>query len=175
MADVVVHRLLQCSIDGSEPPYTKDEVAALADRCNERKQAAKVAQEASQKLFMCVYIDMYGPFTEEASVSKVNDRSFEVVVARLGIELRVLLEKVAGLDFDQHRDYDKRNNELSLKWRTAELAISNDGGDAAIDGPPPRLQQVKLFDKVSVVVTAVKDGPKSDVKATLLPPSVQSV
>lgn len=56
MADVVVHSLLDAALTDSEPWYTEDEVQRQARVCNERNQAAKKAQEASEKLFMSLYV-----------------------------------------------------------------------------------------------------------------------
>jgi DIS3-like exonuclease 2 len=64
-------------------------VAEIATTCNERREAAKRAQDASSSLFMSVYVHQHGPFHEEAIVYRVLDQSFDVLVIRLGVEVRV--------------------------------------------------------------------------------------
>ena len=115
MADVVVHRLLASGLEGKkEPPCDSREVSMQAAICNERKKAAKDAQESSDMLFKCVYILEKGPFDEDATVYKVMDRSFEVMVLRLGVEVRVLLDKLHDMD---SYDFDKSTQSLKLRWR----------------------------------------------------------
>ena len=53
---------------------------------------------------MCVYIQERGFLIEEATVMKVQDRSFDVLVERLGIDERVLLDNMDGLQ--QYRFFD---------------------------------------------------------------------
>jgi len=195
MADVVVHRLLASGLEGKkEPPCDSREVSMQAAICNERKKAAKDAQEASDMLFKCVYILEKGPFDEDGIVYKVQDRSFEVMVLRLGVEVRVLLDKLQDID---SYDFDKSNQSLKLRWRPSALkqahsdtfkamaAGGGGGGDepaAAPAGaaggaaPPPYsvvdasgLQPVKLFDTVRVRLSAKKDGPKLVLEGVLIP------
>ena len=63
-------------------------MADVASSCNERREAAKKAQDASSALFMSVYVHQHGPFHEEAIVFRVLDQSVDVLVIRLGVEVR---------------------------------------------------------------------------------------
>jgi hypothetical protein len=56
MADVVVHSLLDATLTDSQPWYSEEEVQRQARVCNDRNQAAKKAQEASEKLFMNLFV-----------------------------------------------------------------------------------------------------------------------
>mmetsp|Transcript_34444 Transcript_34444/g.103878 ORF Transcript_34444/g.103878 Transcript_34444/m.103878 type:complete len:741 (+) Transcript_34444:3-2225(+) len=149
MADVVVHHLLDATLTGAKPWYNEDEVERQARICNERKDAAKVAQEASEYLFMCMYVDDNGPILEQASVCKVQDRSFDVLTLKLGVETRVNLDRVQDLEM---HTFDRASKSLELLWK---------------DG---RRQEVGLLSKVSVSLAVKKDGAKRDIVATLLPP-----
>ena len=106
-------------LEGNDPEtsYVPEQVREQANRCNERKMAAKKAQEASQHLYTCVFIDEQGPFTEKASVLKVNDRSFDVLVERFGIEARVLMDDHAGVD---KYFYNERTSTITIDWRAED-------------------------------------------------------
>jgi protein SSD1 len=100
-ADVVVHRQLLASLDESstgQPQESRfqmdrDTVAKTAQNCNMKKEGAKLAQEQSAHLFLCVLLhdltERYGSVIREASVVNVLDEAFDVVVSEFGIEKRV--------------------------------------------------------------------------------------
>ncbi len=48
-ADLVTQRVLKAMLAGAAPPYTDDELAAIAQRLNERDQAARKVERAMQK------------------------------------------------------------------------------------------------------------------------------
>lgn len=185
----------QCLILNDSYSMTHTPVMACAHACTSTIKKAKDAQEASDMLFKCVYILEKGPFEEDATVFKVMDRSFEVMVLRLGVEVRVLLDKLHDID---SYTFDKSNCSLSLRWRPSALAQAaataatsgaGSGGDGAAaaaagaDGdaaPPPYsavdasgVQAVKLFDTVRVRLSAKKDGPKLVLEGVLIPTVVQ--
>lgn len=68
-------------------------VSKVAQHCNTKKAAAKLAQEASQHLYLCTMISdltqKYGPVMRQATVIGVLDQAFDVVVSEFGIEKRV--------------------------------------------------------------------------------------
>ncbi|KND02723.1 VacB and RNase II family 3'-5' exoribonuclease [Spizellomyces punctatus DAOM BR117] len=108
--DVMVHRMLEAAIDNVEYDiYNTKEVTLVAKQCNDRKDASKDAQEASQKLFLCAYLKRLcekgavngtqsnqtsakdGIFAE-AIVYNVGTRGFDVLVPKYGLEKRIWLE-----------------------------------------------------------------------------------
>lgn len=68
-------------------------VSKVAQHCNIKKSAAKLAQEGSQHLYLCTMISdltqKYGPVMRQATVIGVLDQAFDVVVSEFGIEKRV--------------------------------------------------------------------------------------
>jgi DIS3-like exonuclease 2 len=58
-ADVMVHRLLQATLEGEDAVdnfvYSEDRTEEVAATCNERKLASKKAQERSDRVFLCLY------------------------------------------------------------------------------------------------------------------------
>eukprot|EP00039_Didymoeca_costata_P008776 m.116256 g.116256 ORF g.116256 m.116256 type:complete len:890 (+) comp14227_c0_seq8:177-2846(+) len=156
MADVVVHRLLAASLEGSAMPYTPEEVELQALECNDRKEAAKKAQERSANIYMCAYIKEKGELVESATVLKVQDRSFDVLVDRLGVNSRILLEKLESIESFSFSPYSG----LEIRW-------NNGGGDESDLAKP---QNIKMFSQVKVrIKVAMNSNMRMDIVSELLP------
>jgi exoribonuclease R len=56
-ADVIVHRLLACAIRGEPFNVDPEDVAAIADNCNQRKAAAKHASVRTPSL-LCLLLEL---------------------------------------------------------------------------------------------------------------------
>lgn len=100
-ADVVVHRQLEAVLSNScDIKFTMDpdSVSKCAQFCNVKKHAARLAEEQSQHLFLCVLIaDLtakYGPVIRCANVVGVLDEAFDVAVPDFGIEKRVHVDQM---------------------------------------------------------------------------------
>ena len=49
-ADIVVQRLVKAALNTGPPPYTEDELNAIADHCNERESAARKVERKMRKI-----------------------------------------------------------------------------------------------------------------------------
>ena len=56
---------------------TKDEVGAIAEKCNEKKDASKKAQEQSDYVYLCVYLKDH-PVEADAVVVSTGENAFTV-------------------------------------------------------------------------------------------------
>jgi len=119
-ADVVVHRQLEAVLSNScDIKFTMDpdSVSKCAQFCNVKKHAARLAEEQSQHLFLCVLIaDLtakYGPVIRSANVVGVLDEAFDVAVPDFGIEKRVHVDQ---MPIDNHV-HDEHANTLKLYWK----------------------------------------------------------
>ena len=92
-ADIVVHRLLLAKMGLADTSLTTEQVQKIAEVCNNRKYAAQRCQEASNKMYMQLYIQRNVAPLEDAVVVGVyrKDRSLDILVPRLGIQERVFL------------------------------------------------------------------------------------
>jgi len=141
-ADVIVHRQLEAALcDNPEGRFLMDSeaVSKVAQHCNTKKAAAKLAQEQSQHLFLCTLISdltqKYGPVRRQASVIGVLDQAFDVVVEDFGIEKRVHVDQ---MPIESHV-HDERSNTLQLYWKKGVDVIrylAENKGD-------PHLQRIK--------------------------------
>ncbi|WVW85303.1 hypothetical protein I302_107341 [Kwoniella bestiolae CBS 10118] len=125
-ADVLVHRMLDACLTSPNPNDVKflmdrDQVAKCAQQCNMKKQSAKLAEEQSIHLYLCLLIhdltEKYGPVIRQAKVTGVLDAAFDVVIPEFGIEKRVHVDKmpVENVVYDEHKDI------LSLYWTTQDV------------------------------------------------------
>jgi len=119
-ADVMVHRQLDAILLGAaDTRFSMDTeaVSQVAQQCNTKKEAAKLAQEQSQHLYLCVLIanltQQYGPVRRNAKVIGVLDEAFDVLVPDFGIEKRVHIDQ---MPIENHV-YDDHSNTLSLYWK----------------------------------------------------------
>ncbi|KAH9951601.1 RNB-domain-containing protein [Amylocystis lapponica] len=123
-ADVLVHRQLDSILQGGqEPKFTmdRDAVAKVAQQCNIKRDSAKLAQEQSAHLFLCILISdlthRYGPVVRQAKVVGVLDAAFDVLVPEFGIEKRVHVDQ---MPIDNHV-YDEHTHTLQIYWSNRDV------------------------------------------------------
>ncbi|KAI8815729.1 uncharacterized protein EV422DRAFT_488300, partial [Fimicolochytrium jonesii] len=159
--DLVVHRMLEVICDGrNEDVYDMKEVAMIAKRCNDMKDASKAAQEASQKLYLCAYLALLseqeaarvasmGESTQnagagvltEAQVYNIGTRSLDVLVPEFGVEKRVWMEDSIELgDVVGVEDVHGEIGALRIHWNKPTA----DGLDDDPEGLADRLARLEL-------------------------------
>nr|XP_018261796.1 uncharacterized protein I303_06241 [Kwoniella dejecticola CBS 10117]OBR83954.1 hypothetical protein I303_06241 [Kwoniella dejecticola CBS 10117] len=164
-ADVLVHRMLDACLT-TNPNDVKflmdrDQVAKCAQQCNMKKASAKLAEEQSIHLYLCLLIhdltERYGPVIRQAKVTGVLDAAFDVIIPEFGIEKRVHVDKmpVENVVYDEHKDilslYWTRQNVLSYLAETTEdphLLKIKELGEKLISGSSTTqaLEENSLFD-----------------------------
>ncbi|GAA5977778.1 hypothetical protein JCM10908_005093 [Rhodotorula pacifica] len=127
-ADVIVHRQLEAVLQSqasaaggvaSEPRFSldTDTVSKVAATCNTKKDAARLAQEQSQHLFLCILIEdltkRFGPVVRYGTVIGVLDQAFDVLVSEFGVEKRVHMDQIPT----ESTVYDERENALQIFWK----------------------------------------------------------
>ncbi|KAG9015443.1 hypothetical protein FRB94_000047 [Tulasnella sp. JGI-2019a] len=123
-ADILVHRQLESIVaTGAENKFNmdRDAVAKIAQQCNIKKQNAKLAQEQSAHLFLCLLISdltqRHGPVVRQAKVVGVLDAAFDVLVPEFGIEKRVHVDQ---MPIDNHV-YDGHSHTLQIYWSKRDV------------------------------------------------------
>ncbi|KAJ3135798.1 hypothetical protein HK100_002291 [Physocladia obscura] len=148
--DLIVHRQLEAALFNDAEPHDTDSVGLFARVCNERKFGSKDAQDASQRLYLSIYLDRlansdagcpligleallgvgkHGVIVE-ALVYKVAERSFDVIVERYGLEKRVWIEQslaMYGVSFEKAENFGKQSC-LTVLWKVGYC------GDDGISG-----------------------------------------
>jgi protein SSD1 len=123
-ADLLVHRQLEAVLQGgAESKFTmdRDAVAKVAQQCNIKRDSARLAEEQSAHLFLCVLISdltyRYGPVIRQAKVVGVLDAAFDVLVPEFGIEKRVHVDQ---MPIDNHV-YDEHTHTLQIYWSDRDV------------------------------------------------------
>ncbi|EIM88459.1 RNB-domain-containing protein [Stereum hirsutum FP-91666 SS1] len=124
-ADVLVHRQLEAVLQGAgaDTKFTmdRDAVAKVTQQCNIKRDSAKLAQEQSAHLYLCVLISdlttRYGPVVRQAKVVGVLDAAFDVLIPEFGIEKRVHVDQ---MPIDNHV-YDEHSHALQIYWSDRDV------------------------------------------------------
>ncbi|GAA6017655.1 hypothetical protein JCM10207_001238 [Rhodosporidiobolus poonsookiae] len=132
-ADIMVHRQLEAVLAaqsaggaGAEAkfPLDAEAVSKVAQTCNIKKEAARLAQEQSQHLFLCVLIadltKRYGPVIRYGTVIGVLDQAFDVLVTEFGVEKRVHVDQMPT----ESTMYDEQDNSLQIFWQKGVDVLS---------------------------------------------------
>lgn len=116
-ADLMVHRQLDYVLaDSDKFPVDREGMAKIAQQCNVKRDAAKLAQEQSDHLYLCLLIHdltvRYGPVVRSATVIGVLDAAFDVLVPEFGVEKRVHVDQIPV----SRSTYTEASNTLTLYW-----------------------------------------------------------
>ncbi|KAK9234689.1 hypothetical protein V1525DRAFT_349735 [Lipomyces kononenkoae] len=115
-ADIVVHRQLDAVLNNREYALDVEALSKLADHCNDRRDAAKRAQEQSIHLFLCEVItnlaSSTGQLVRDAIVINVYESAFDVLIPEFGIEKRVHCDQLPL----EKAEFDKATRLLELYW-----------------------------------------------------------
>jgi len=99
----------------------RDSVAKVAQQCNVKKDSAKLAQEQSAHLFLCLLIadltQRFGPVVRQAQVVGVLDAAFDVLIPEFGIEKRVHVDQ---MPIENHV-YDEHSHVLQIYWSDRDV------------------------------------------------------
>jgi DIS3-like exonuclease 2 len=102
-ADVIVHRLLQATLDGQEAVddfvLSEKDIGSISERCNEKKEGSRKAQERSDTVFLALYLRRNPMKSKLGVVVSIGQKTFTVFVPSLGISALVFL--------DEHKDWIK--------------------------------------------------------------------
>ncbi|GAA5825466.1 hypothetical protein JCM11251_006999 [Rhodosporidiobolus azoricus] len=131
-ADIMVHRQLEAVLaaQATSPatearfPLDAEAVSKVAQTCNIKKEAARLAQEQSQHLFLCHLIadltKRYGPVIRYGTVIGVLDQAFDVLVSEFGVEKRVHVDQMPT-ESTVHNEHD---NSLQIFWQKGVDVLS---------------------------------------------------
>lgn len=154
--DIIVHRLLQASLDGKEAVrdfyQPEDEIQTISIHCNEKRMASKKAQERSDRVFLSLFLKSNPIDSTLGVVVSIGEKAFTVFVPDLGISSMVYL--------DEHKDrYDvKVQKSDNGQRRMLMIPIRKNVG--------PKLD-VKLFQKIAVSCHC-KEAPPIDVSIKIV-------
>ncbi|KAF9982896.1 hypothetical protein BGZ75_005650 [Mortierella antarctica] len=126
-ADIIVHRLLEASLTGEQKFYlNKESCQKSANHCNLKKDAAKLAQEQSNHLYLSVLLhklsEPEGVVVRDAIVVQVLDTAFDVIVPAYGLEKRIHLDQLPLENYS----WNEVSEILRLYWGTQAFKSKED-------------------------------------------------
>lgn len=152
--DVIVHRLLQATLDNSCENYemTTEEINQLCEHCSEKQQASKEAQSRCDRVYLSIYLKNHPMTFKLGIVLSVGLKAFTVFIPDLGAESLVYLEEHSeNLTFTVDDESDNRRLFLHQKPSSPEKIRW-------------KQQEITVFKKVMVNVFC-KERPPIDIKA----------
>jgi exoribonuclease R len=131
--------------------YTTEMVKEIGETCNTRKNNSKAAQDASQHLFLCTFLaleyerlgglpdgsDFAG--YETAIVHKVQERSFDVLIPKYGVEKRCWVEDIVDRGLADGCVFNETKGSLVVHWKDTNAN-----------------QEICVFDQIPVCVFCCK-------------------
>ncbi|GBG31155.1 DIS3-like exonuclease 2 [Hondaea fermentalgiana] len=124
-ADVVVHRQLTAVLNDAIKEYPDSEEACqlIAEHCNEKKEASKKAQDASDRLFFCVFIkqrfNSNNPIRTLAVVQELGPMSFTLLLTDFSVDCRV------------HADKDWGASKITATYKKSAADLANEAEASA--------------------------------------------
>ena len=160
-ADVIVHRLLQATLDGDDAidafPMDVNEVQSVSSHCNEKKMASKKAQDRSDRVFLALYLRRNPLRRQLGVVLSVGEKTFTVFVPSLGSSVVLFLEE--HKDMLTFKPYSTNGNgERRIDLVRKNSSVNDDTRWSSID--------IKVFTKL-LVSCYCKETPPIDVRVML--------
>jgi len=124
-ADVIVHRLLQSTLDETVDNFkwSDKKIGTICERCNDKKEGSRRAQERSDTVFLALYLKKHPLRGQLGVVLSVGQKTFTVFVPSLGISALVFLDEhkdwIEFQDFNFGKGGDQPDKRIKLK-RTAK-------------------------------------------------------
>ncbi|KAI9322437.1 hypothetical protein BX666DRAFT_1848894 [Dichotomocladium elegans] len=128
-ADIIVHRLLDASLQGKKASgYDTKKVQKIALDCNRKSDGARNAQDQSIQLYLAHYLQRLeqtsGPIIRSAVVVQVTKEAFDVIVPEYGIEKRIPLDTLPITK----AKLDSSDFSLSIYWQKGVPVPSREDG-----------------------------------------------
>jgi len=154
-ADVMVHRLLQATIDGNVEEFSekKEGMQNNCRNCNDRKQAAKSAQDRSDRVFLAMYVKKHPLRSKLGVVISVGVKTFKVFIEDLGCSGMLFLDEHKNML--ESEPYTTRDGQKQIKLRRKDLS-----------NKPWSEIDIKVFAKLTVSVVC-NEKPPIDIKVQL--------
>lgn len=176
--DIIVHRLLSASLDahsGKDPVESfqqhgnkdTDILSEIASHCNDRKLAAKNAQEASARLFLAFMLRDKPRVAKAIVVALSGDKFFEVYIPEYGLQRRV---NVRNDHPDLQVTWEEEERILTMVGKSRVLSFTQkESVDTAHSSAVDSTLVVKVFASLDVLLCCGGGkGKPLDVKVELL-------
>jgi len=172
--DVIVHRLLQATLDDEIDsfPLKQTEIHTAAGHCNDMRMAAKKAQDRSDRVFLSLYLRQ-NPLESALGVCLgVGEKTFTVFVPSLGMSTRVFLQEHED-EFNMNAFEDENGKrKIVFQPKKRNVVPGMQPSSAVEDSSNQRLWKsldISVFTKLEVACTC-KMQPPIDVRVKVVGP-----
>jgi DIS3-like exonuclease 2 len=134
--DIIVHRLLQATLDGIESvknfPQDMHQIEALCLHCSEMQMASKNAQQRCDRIFLALYIRKYPMENQMGIVLSVGQKAFTVYVPSLGADAMLYLDEHKNILTYTSEEGNDKSRKITLqqkkemkgtRWNTLEIVV----------------------------------------------------
>ncbi|KAL9186602.1 hypothetical protein ACHAXT_005840 [Thalassiosira profunda] len=167
--DVIVHRLLQATLDDDvdDFPLKQGEIHAAAGHCNDMRMAAKKAQERSDRVFLSLYLKKHPIASTLGVCLGVGEKTLTCFVPSLGMSTRVFLDEHKEEFITNAVEDDNGKRRIVISPKTNVIP----GMDSADSSPGPAWKSlnISVFTKLEVACTC-KMGLPIDVRVKIVGP-----
>jgi len=166
-ADVIVHRLLQATLDDTvDECLPQKQIHADAMHCNDKRMASKKAQERSDRVFLSLYLKK-NPIESVLGVCLgIGEKTFTVFIPSLGFSTRVFLDEHVDV-FDMNVIEDDGGRRKLVIRPKSNVVPGMDVGES--DELPWKSLNVSIFTKLTVACYC-KDRTPIDVMVKVVGP-----
>jgi len=161
--DVIVHRLLQATIDGKDAvrsySHGEEEIQGIARHCNEKRVASKKAQERSERVFLSIFLKKNPVESTLGVVLSVGEKAFTVFVPAFGLSAMVFVDDHTAqydITVNSRKDDDKTKRSMIMKHKEKDQEIIN----------------IKTFTKLNISCRC-KEKPPIDISLRVVGPWLQ--
>ncbi len=153
--DILVHRLLQATLDGKEAvnnfSLPESEIQTICGHCNEMRMNSKKAQERSDRVFLSLYLKSNPIEKTLGVVVSIGEKAFTTFVPDLGVTTMVYLDEHK----DKYEAYVQKNDDGQRRIMLIPLENKKDRLD------------ITLFQKIAVSCRC-KEAPPIDVSLKIV-------
>ena len=134
--DIIVHRLLQATLDGTESvqkfPQDVQQIESLCVHCSEMQMASKNAQQRCDRIFLALYIRKYPMTNQMGIVLSVGQKAFTVYVPSIGADAILYLEEHKNLLTYSSEERNDKSRKITLqqkqsnvpnRWNTLDILV----------------------------------------------------
>ena len=134
--DIIVHRLLQATLDGTESvqafPQDAQKIETLCVHCSEMQMASKNAQQRCDRIFLALYIRKYPMTNQMGIVLSVGQKAFTVYVPSIGADAMLYLDEHKNILTYTSEERNDKSRKITLqqkqsnvqdRWNTLEILV----------------------------------------------------
>jgi DIS3-like exonuclease 2 len=134
--DIIVHRLLQATLDGEEAvrdmPQDVQDIEQLCVHCSEKQMASKNAQQRCDRVFLSLFIRKNPMKSQMGIVLSVGQKAFTVYLPSIGADAMLYLEEhksVLTYTAEERGDNARvivlknKTNGKAARWKTLDIVV----------------------------------------------------